>query len=127
MKNAVTIFLLVLTSAAVFKSATPFLSYKANYEFIFTEMCEMRGTSNHNDCDGFCYLRKQIEHHDESDHEKPHTNKVPASNLYSSIFGIIGEQKNIESPFLRFRDLNQDIFDQKYRIYLDSLSPPPQS
>lgn len=127
MKKASTIFILVITCLAVFKSATPFLSYKINYEFILKERCEFRGTSQHDECDGFCYLRKKIEHQHGGEHEQPHSDKATSSYQFSSIFGILEVDKKIPSPNQRNAHYSVLVDTNLYTIYQDVLLPPPKA
>ncbi|XWN36407.1 MAG: hypothetical protein ROO71_10655 [Balneola sp.] len=98
-----------------------------NYEFILQERCEYRGTDKHDECDGFCYLKKKLEHQHGGDHEQPHSDKAVSSNQFSSIYAILESSKKIISPFLkreRFDNLNS--FD-KYVVYQSVQSPPPKA
>lgn len=127
MKNAITIFILSITCVSVFKSATPFLSYKMNYEFILKERCEFRGTSQHDDCDGFCYLRKKIEHQHGGDHEVPHSDNAIPSHKFSSIYGILENNQEPNTPLLNKNSFQVYSSSNTYKIYLEILSPPPKT
>jgi len=126
-KKTSAIFILVITCLAVFKSATPFLSYKINYEFILKERCEFRGTSQHNECDGFCYLRKKIKNQHGGEHEQPHSNKAISSYQFSSIFGILEVYKKIPSPNPKNAHYSVLVDTNLYTIYQDVLLPPPKA
>lgn len=127
MKKVISIFILGIFCLAAFKSATPFLSYKMNYEFILKERCEFRGTSQHDECDGFCYLRKKIEHQHGGDHEQPHSDKAISSHQFSSIFAILESSKQITHPFLKKGRYNNSEYFNKYVVYQDVQSPPPKA
>ena len=126
MQKVTTIFLFIVTLLAIFRTATPFLSYKANYTFIAEEMCVYRGTDLHDDCDGYCYLKKNIEEQSGDAHENPNSKKAVSSNQISSLFGILESKIPLYSPFIE-TDLNS-FYKPHYipSIYLEVFSPPPQ-
>lgn len=98
-----------------------------NYDFILKERCEFRGTSQHEECDGFCYLRKKIEHQHGGDHEQPHSDKAISSYQFSSIYGILESVEQISTPFLKTRNYDSLVNTNKYIVYQDILSPPPKA
>lgn len=98
-----------------------------NYEFILKERCEFRGTSQHGECDGFCYLRKKIEHQHSGDHEQPHSDKAISSHQFSSFFAILESSKQITHSILKKERFNNSDRFSKYVVYRDIQSPPPKA
>ena len=90
-------------------------------------MCINRGTEQHGECDGFCYLKKKVEEQHGGDHENPHSKKALTSNLYSSIFGILQHGIIIESPLQTIERTEKKTYNFPTQIFLDVLSPPPKS
>ncbi|MFY0685426.1 MAG: hypothetical protein JXR20_12820 [Balneola sp.] len=90
-------------------------------------MCEFRGTDKHDDCDGFCYLRKNIEHQHGGEQEQPHSDKAIYSYQFSSMYGLLESHKNPSSPYLKSERYGLYSNLNLYTIYPDILSPPPRS
>ncbi|MBO6523284.1 MAG: hypothetical protein JJ971_05615 [Balneolaceae bacterium] len=97
-----------------------------NHEYIKTHLCRSLTQPEFSDCDGFCYLKKQIDEHKDHDmdsHSTPATvPKVPyvylpeirSENLASM---HLNERKK---RFIHHDSLPQD-------IYLEVSSPPPKA
>jgi hypothetical protein len=109
-----------------FHAATPFLSYKANYSFIISELCEFKDSPDHNDCDGFCYLRKQIQQHDDH-HGSDHTgNRSSNFGNYSSIYALLVPLSMMDYSSSEEISYQRPKQISIRNIYLEVPSPPPQ-
>lgn len=127
MQKVTSIFLFFVTLLAVFKTATPFLSYKANYTFIVEEMCVYRGTTQQDDCDGFCYLKKNIEDQNGGSHDSHNSKKAVHTYQNSSLFGILESGIYIYSPFHNIERSSLDDISAASVLFLEVLSPPPKA
>jgi len=90
-------------------------------------VCENRGTDKHDDCDGFCYLKKKIHEHDGHSDEQSHSGKAIQTNLYSSIYGLMEPGITILSPFRSSKKIISGYLISDYEVYPELVSPPPQS
>ncbi len=97
-----------------------------NHEFIKTHLCRSLTQPEFSDCDGFCFLKKQIDEHQNHDmdsHSTPATvPKIPFVYLPeirtgSQVFANLPEQ---EKRFIYHDSLPQEVF-------LDVSSPPPKA
>lgn len=107
------------------QTLVPVLSFHVNQEYIKSHLCRSLTQPEFKDCDGFCYLKKQIHNHDdnEMDHSSSTSSYVPKIP-FSYLVEIQTRKSN--SP---------DLIDEEYcqlheplpeQLYLDVLSPPPK-
>lgn len=125
MKRSGSILLLALYVFSMAHTLVPVISFYVNHEYIKTHLCRSLTQPEFSDCDGFCFLKKQIDehhHHDMNEHgTSVYVPKMPFVYLpeihpsYSN--GIIASESDLKSHH------NDRLPDQ---IYLDILSPPPQ-
>lgn len=97
-----------------------------NHEYIKKHFCRSLTQPEFGDCDGFCYLKKQIDDHQDHDMDSHGTTayvpKVPfvyLPEIHSKKMSPPEFHKQ-SKRYLNNESLPQDIF-------LDIISPPPKS
>ncbi len=97
-----------------------------NHEYIKAHLCRSLTEPDMSDCDGFCYLKKQIDDHQDHDMDSHGTTtyvpKVPFVYLPEIRSKSLTSPKNSEQ---NRRFLNNESFPED--VFLDISSPPPQS
>ena len=104
----------------------PILSFHMNHEFIRSHHCRSLTEPGFEDCDGFCYLKKQLETH--QDHAKEHHSSA----------GYVPKVPFLYLPEIKRQDLGTPFFSQSAlhlllkeqlpdAIFRDILSPPPKA
>ena len=96
-----------------------------NHEYIKQHFCRSLTQPEFSDCDGFCYLKKQIDDH--QDHDMDSHGK--AINLPKVPYVYLPEVRSISSasahlPETDIRFVYQESLPKN--IFLDIASPPPQ-
>tara|TARA_R110000868_G_scaffold235273_8_gene489110 strand:+ start:19418 stop:19798 length:381 start_codon:yes stop_codon:yes gene_type:complete len=126
MKKAGSILLLLLYLFSMVQTLVPVISFEMNHDYIKKHLCRSLTQPEFGDCDGFCYLKKKIEDHQDHDMDSHGTTatvpkvpfvylvKIQSKKLFSGLFS---------SDELRFK------YDETYLndFFLDISSPPPQS
>ena len=114
------LFVYVLTP---FRIALPYLSYKINYQYIATQLCENKAKPQMA-CNGKCYLSKQIKLQEEKE------NKLPVSiikNIKETV--LFCSLLNIELPSININIKNLLVSLYKQQFYTSpqaSIFQPPQ-
>lgn len=118
------IFFYLIYLLAMVKPVMPIIEYYANYDYIATVLCENKDKP-YLECNGKCYLEKQLDKINHSDHD--HKSTVPQINLADYPISPIDQYsyqiKNLEEVVL-----NNTFFDV-YKTTTDfnnSLLKPPQ-
>ncbi len=108
------------------QTLVPVISFELNHDYIKKHLCRSLTQPEFSDCDGFCYLKKKIDDHQDHDMDShgatAYVPKVPFVYL----------------PEIRSKDLGSPKYSEQYRrflnneslpddIFLDISSPPPQS
>lgn len=110
---------------SMIQTLVPVLSFHANHEYIKTHLCRSLTQPEYKDCDGFCFLKKQIHDHEHSDMDHNSSTSYVPKVPFSYLVEI--HSKESTSPDLidkkRYRQLNESLPEQ---LYLDVLSPPPK-
>lgn len=108
------------------QTLVPVLSFNVNHEYIKAHLCRSLTQPEFKDCDGFCYLKKQIHDHDdkEMDHSSNSTYGVKIPFLYL----VEIRSKELQSPLFskdEHRFKNNEPFPNQ--VFLEIISPPPKS
>ncbi len=120
------ILLLSLYMFSMVHTLVPVMSFYMNHEYIKTHLCRSLTQPEFSDCDGFCFLKKQIDehhhHHDSHDHGSAvYVPKMPFLYLPEIHPAFSNSLMNSE------RDIGSHHDDRlPDQIYLDIISPPPQ-
>jgi len=117
------IFFYLLYLLAMVRPLVPIMEYYANYDYIANVLCENRDKP-YLECNGKCYLEKQLNKTNHSDHDHKSTvpkidfDKYPVSPLdqYTYQIKVIREQ-NTEQIFVK-HSTSKDFY--------NSLLKPPQ-
>lgn len=124
MKNQILgIFFYLLYLLAMVKPLVPIMEYYANYDYIATVLCENRDKP-YLECNGKCYLEKQLKKADHNNHE--HKSTVPQINFDDYPISPLDQ---FSYTFKDFSEVNSNEFsDNKYasQDYYKSLLKPPQ-
>ena len=72
------IFFYLLYLLAMVKPLAPIIEYYANYDYIATELCENKDKP-YLECNGKCYLEKQLNKTNHTNHE--HKSTIPSINF----------------------------------------------
>lgn len=103
----------------------PVVSFHVNHEYIKKHFCQSLTQPELSDCDGFCYLKKQIDDHQDHDMDSHGTSayipKVPF------VYLVEIQSKELSSPIFsgdeqRFKN-NESL---PIPVFLEITSPPPQ-
>lgn len=124
MKNQILgIFFYLLYLLAMVKPLMPIIEYYANYDYIANVLCENRDKP-YLECNGKCYLQKQLNEVNHSNHE--HKSNVPQINFDDYPLSPLGQYTY---QFKKNENTNVII---KYLIYnasqnfIDSVFKPPK-
>lgn len=124
MKNQILgIFFYLLYLLAMVKPLVPIMEYYANYDYIATVLCENRDKP-YLECNGKCYLEKQLKKADHNNHE--HKSTVPQINFDDYPISPLDQ---FSYTFKDFSEVNSNEFSiNKYtsQDYYNSLLKPPQ-
>ena len=118
------IFFYLLYLLAMVRPIVPIIEYYANYEYIATMLCENKDKP-YLECNGKCYLVKQIKKNNHENHDHKSTipqidfEKYPVSPLGQFSYNF----KNIKSEHLTQFFGNSHISSD---YYTSILKPPPK-
>jgi len=117
------IFFYLLYLLAMVKPLMPIIEYHANYDYIATVLCENRDKP-YLECNGKCYLEKQIKKLNHTDHE--HNSKVPQINFEDYPISTLGQFTYNTKDFKDFVSSNYFVIKYSSQNYYNSLLKPPQ-
>jgi|GEM_PF-2947231 len=127
MRKFGSIVLLSVYAISLVQVMVPVLSFHFNHEYVKTHLCRSLFEYGYDDCDGFCYLKKQVEQHHGHDHDHQHMPeatppKVPLLYVLKLIHDEYPSKPNIpEEPFLAIHDRSA------HQFYADVILPPPKA
>ncbi len=102
----------------------PWVHFSVNQEYIKTHLCESLTDPDLKDCDGYCYLKKQVkEHHQEHGAEHSDTmvmRDFPIFLFYSQVQNYYLVKDFYSKKMLLLNDL------MAQQVYIEPLSPPPK-
>ncbi|WP_372793754.1 hypothetical protein [Lutibacter sp.] len=117
------IFFYLLYLLAMVRPLMPIMEYYANYDYIANVLCENRDKP-YLECNGKCYLEKQLKKTNHSDHNHKSTipqidfDKYPVSPLDQYSYQLKdNEELNLEQLF---------VHKNTTQTYYNSLLKPPQ-
>jgi len=117
------IFFYLLYLLAMVKPLVPIIEYYANYDYIVTELCENKDKP-YLECNGKCYLEKQLKKTDHKNHEHKLTipsinfDDYPVSPLDQFAYQVLITEHVNDKISLCLQDRQQE--------YLFSILRPPQ-
>ena len=100
------------------------MSYTLNYDYIVGELCLSNFEPGHENCNGYCVFKKNIEHHNgnEEDHSQPES--IRAHQVYLTY--LIPQSSELEAPVLQ-KDRFSIFIPQDFNgPYLFLATPPPR-
>ena len=117
------IFFYLLYLLAMVKPLVPIIEYHSNYEYVANVLCENRDKP-YLECNGKCYLEKQIKKSNHTDHD--HKSTVPQINFDDYPISTLGQFAYTIKDFKDF--VSSNYFNNKYtsQNYYNSLLKPPQ-
>lgn len=103
----------------------PVISFHINHDYIKTHLCRSLTQPEFSDCDGFCYLKKQIEEHEDHDMDS-HGTTAQAPKVPFVYLPEIRSKNPTSAPLSEINTyfMYQESFPDD--IFLDIVSPPPQ-
>jgi hypothetical protein len=117
------IFFYLLYLLAMVKPLVPIIEYHANYDYIATVLCENRDKP-YLECNGKCYLEKQINKSNHSDHD--HKSTVPQINFDDYPISTLGQFTYAIKNFNELTTVNYFVDKCSSQNYYNSLLKPPQ-
>ncbi len=116
--------MLVFNVASVFQMAVPFMSYTLNYEYIVGELCLSNFEPGHEDCNGYCVFRKNIQGQHDDHNPVSDSNSIVVHHTYLTF--LIPESATVSQPGrgeeYAFQGLPEDIISP----YISINTPPPR-
>ncbi len=118
------IFFYLLYLLAMVRPVMPIIEYYANYDYIATVLCENKDKP-YLECNGKCYLKKQMDEVNHTDHD--HKSTVPKINFDDYPITPLGQFT------YHFRTRKEAIFEKKYSKHFPSQDffksdfKPPQA
>ncbi len=108
---------------AMVKPLIPIIEYHANYDYISNVLCENRDKP-YLQCNGKCYLDKQIKKTNHSDHK--HKSSIPQINFEDYPISTLGQFNYSIKDFNVFS--RESFFVEKFMLqyYFNPLLKPPQ-
>ena len=123
MKNIIAIFLSLLVAATAFKDLVVIASFKANQQYIATNLCVNQNKPELS-CHGKCFLNAQL------DKEEKRDKSIPYSSFENKQQPIYYISTNIKWPELnqRYNKLNKFSIneDRPLNGYLSAVFRPPE-
>ncbi|MFK5958240.1 MAG: hypothetical protein QM495_05125 [Lutibacter sp.] len=117
------IFFYLLYLLAMVRPVVPIIEYYANYDYIASVLCENRDKP-YLECNGKCYLEKQLNKVNKTDHD--HKSTIPKINFEKYPVSPIGvytyKLKKINDIFLKHLFFENSNSQEVY----NSLLKPPQ-
>ena len=122
LRNFLAALLLIVYTLSPFKIYAPYLSYKINYNYISTVLCENKAKSKLQ-CQGKCYLKKELKKTSEEESKNKSTLKSLQQEEYlvsiSFYFNSINQKIDSQNVFFGLK---------KYiSIFPEYIAPPPQA
>lgn len=116
--------LLVFNVASVFQIAVPFMSYTLNYEYIIGELCLSNFEPGHEDCNGYCVFRKNIQGHHSDHNPASDTNSIIVHHTYLTF--LIPKQVSLAQPGIGKELVFQKSSNNTISPFITINTPPPQ-
>lgn len=115
--------LLLVYVLGFFRIYLPYLEYRINYKFITTELC-INQNNKEIDCNGNCYLNKQLEKAAKNDSQSQSLSQKIVDNIetINPTFGMafVNGYITVDSNFYK-------IIDQILSSSLENTPPPPKA
>jgi len=125
MKSGISITLLLLYIAFLFKGLFPYIEYSLNYDYISTELC-INLQDDQLDCKGKCYLNSQINlfvgSHESGQSLPLEPRTEVKDNSHTLVYNIVTYQVFDKAT----SNYTTSIYTSKYNVFLELVLPPPK-
>ncbi len=124
MKKFGSIILLALYALSLVQVLVPVLSFHANHEYIKNHLCRSLFEAGLDDCDGFCFLRKNIDAHHGHDEHHHMPEATPPKVPFVYVLTLINDSKPIGPDFKKEFPAFDILAERQF--FADITPPPPR-